>query len=525
MSHFGDFMEGVPVKISEKYIRPPRIELPYSVIESSQRSQTALENVNYYFKFEENVLGKLKELRSAKETKRNERRHRLQLLEEAKQKKLDAIAAVEAEERLKQLSVSEVSYPSTDEISEISPDDKTDNNCDTTLREQETQTTQPELAAQNDYNFPTCSTQQEPPLNILQPIQVQSNYQQNSLLDDPDPLQSLKMQSKAVQIPQYNPAYAKHHIDNLTYKDFENDTSSPFDNVELKTINEMELLAQVLQSQRDSSIECQQAPQYMPEQPYATVAGPNCATQAQIEGITYLPGAYIEQPIQGHPMMYTSPQHYPIHNGYYVPLDNSENVNMYMPNYQYYIQPNPYPVNTQYYSQPTEPSEINQVVPESTYIPQPYYFNYLQRPPVYQPAFIPNQATEINPNISTTSTQNTVKSRSRSVPDIVKELNEELARAKLRATERSYNASPAPKEVTRPSSSTERKERRSKRRTEQLPNPYEKLSDKLQSMCQKIHSMGFPLDRVARVCTLVGDNDKKVSLFSLLLVFSNSFLP
>jgi hypothetical protein len=34
-------------------------------------------------------------------------------------------------------------------------------------------------------------------------------------------------------------------VNGLDYSDFDNDTSSPFDNMELKTINEMEELAQV----------------------------------------------------------------------------------------------------------------------------------------------------------------------------------------------------------------------------------------------------------------------------------------
>ena len=47
----------------------------------------------------------------------------------------------------------------------------------------------------------------------------------------------------------FSPAYnIQNHvkINGLDYSDFDNDTSSPFDNMELKTINEMEELAQVL---------------------------------------------------------------------------------------------------------------------------------------------------------------------------------------------------------------------------------------------------------------------------------------
>ncbi|XP_059047993.1 uncharacterized protein LOC131843382 [Achroia grisella] len=503
MSYVMNHMDGVPVKISEKYKRPPRIDLPYSITDCPLRVEN-VENIKYCSTFERNVLSKIKELRSAKETKKNERRHRLQLLEEVKQKKLDAIAVAEAEEKLKQLSVSEVSYPSTDEISALSPDDKPEQACDITPTQES-----PEFSDAKDVPYPLTTTAAESPLNILQPIQVQSNSQQSSLLDDPDPLQELKMTAKITRIPYY-----KSNVDTLTFKDFENDTSSPFDNVELKTINDMELLAQVLQSQRDSSTSCN--PQmYIPEQGYTVV--PNCASQSQLEGVTYLPNSYTEQPIHGPTSVYSSEQ-YPVPNGYYILGDNScdntvamDNRNMYMPNYQYYSPNNQFPANTNYYStQLPATSEANQAPNGSTYIPQPYYFNppdTLQYSPT-RPYNVAHNKNTDNQNSSVTS-QSTMKSRSRSVPDIVKELDEELASAKLRANERSYNASPAPKAIPQTSKSGKKEDKRS-RRKEQLPNPYDKLPAKLQGICQKIHGMGFPLDRVARVCSLLGDNDKKV---------------
>lgn len=510
MSHFGDFMDGVPVKISEKYKRPLRYDLPYAVNECPTRAQDVVDSANYSCTFEKNVLAKLKELRNAKETKKNERRHRLQLLQEAEQKRLDAIAAAEDEERLKQLSVSEVSYPSTDEISALSPDEKADKNCDNTTHIDNN----PDHANVSiNINYPSTSIATESQLNILQPILVKAHHQENSLLDDPDPLQNLILNTKITKMPH------NRNIDTLTFRDFENDTSSPFDNVELKTINDMELLAQVLQSQKDSGTSCHPQQSYAPEQGYTIT---NCASQAQLEGVTYLPTTYLEQPIQGQNMMYNSPQHYPMSNGYYIPAD-TENVNMYMPNYQYYVPTNPYPPVEPYYGTqlPTTSGDINHAPNGSTYIPQPYYFQYPHVPVSYQPANAPetynavaqNENTE--QNAVTAGAQNTVKSRSRSVPDIVKELNEELA--KLRMSERSYNASPAPKaaaqppQVVTPTTSEKKQEKRSRKKSEHLPNPFDKFSSRLQDMCRKIHGMGFPLDRVARVCTLVGDNDKKVS--------------
>lgn len=498
MSHFGDFMDGVPVKISEKYKRPPRIEVPYSVFESPLRAQNVVDTAKYCSTFENNVVAKLKELRSAKETKKNERKHRLQLVEEAKQKKLDALAVAEEEDRLKQLSVSEVSYPSTDEISALSSDEKTEKNCDIT-----TNTDNTAVIKTTEHNYPTCSNPTDSQMNILQPIQVKPiNYPEASLLDDPisDPLQNLKLNAKINRAPY------SHNVETLTYRDFEQDTSSPFDNVELKTINDMELLAQVLQSQRESSISCD--PIYIPNQNYATA---NCGSQAQIEGVTYIPNQYMtDQSMQAPSMMYASPQHYPT-NGFYNPVDME---NMYMQNFQYYSPNNTYPVD-HYYSNITNTGEV---IPNgATYIPQPYYYEYPQVPIQYQqPAYEYKNEEQSVKQIETpenvVKVQNTVvKSRSRSVPDIVKELNDEIVLAKQRANERSYNPSPTPKSVPQPSSSSGKKlEKKHRRKPEQLPNPYEKLSQPLQSMCQKIHGMGFPLDRVARICTLVGDNDKKV---------------
>lgn len=492
MSHFGDFMDGVPVKISEKYKRPPRIELPYTVNECPIRAQNAVDSANYCTTFESNVLAKLKELRSAKETKKNERRHRLQLLEEAKQKKLDAIAVAEDEQRLKQLSVSEVSYPSTEEISALSPDEKAEKTCDIPAITDNTNET-----TINDAKFPVCSNPTDSQMNILQPVQVKCNYQENnSLMDDPisDPLQNLRLHSKVKAVP-----YSR-NVEALTFRDFENDTSSPFDNVELKTINEMELLAQVLQSQLESSNSCNQQQRNVTDMYYGV---PNCSSQAHVEGVAYMPNTYAEQPGQGPSMMYAAPQHYPT-NGYYI---STENENMYMPNYQYYV-PTPYQTVNPYYQMPTT-SDV-QGLNGSMHMTLPYYCQHPQVPVDQPPTYnmpVENQESHI-------SSQNTIKSRSRSVPDIVRELNLEIDLAKQRVNELSLNTSPTPKSIPHPvpTSSGKKEERRHRKKSEQLPNPYDKLSPKLQEMCKNIHGMGFPLDRVARICTLVGDNDKKVSI-------------
>lgn len=508
-------MDDVPVKISEKYKRFPKIDLPYSINECITRAQKVVDianAANFSCTFERNVLSKIEELKNAKETKKNERRHRLQLLQEAEQKRLDAIAAAEEEERLKQLNVSEVSYPSTDEIGVLAPEEKADKDCDNITSEANT----PEkIEVSTNIDLPPVTVVTEPPLNILQPTLVTSHYSENNLLDDPDPLQNFKLNNKITRIT-HNP-----NIDMLTFRDFENDTSSPFDNVELKTINDMELLAQVLQSPKESAVNCQQ-PTYVVDQSYSL---PNCASQAQLEGTAYLPATYMEQPIQGPSMMYNTPQPYPMSNGYYI-SNNADDVNMYMPNYQYYVPSTSYQTMDTYYgNQLPMTSDIGQVPNDSSYIHQPYYYQYPQLPVQYQTSNtaiyntpVLNENTEKN---LTTASQNTIKSRSRSVPDIVRELNDELE--KLKMNERSHNTTPVSKNTqdkqTEPkqSPSHKNKNRINKMKTVQLPNPFDKLQTHLQDVCKKIHRMGFPLDRVARVCTIVGESDKKIIEFLLIV--------
>lgn len=145
--------------------------------------------------FESVALAKVRELRDAKLA----RRQRRQLWHEAR---LEARERAQGHEELarslQQLSVTRVRYPSAEDV------------------------TAPPSPA------------------LLQPQLVTRPLHP---LDDPDPLYPLRLCSEKYRVPQYP------DVDKLTYSDFENDNSSPFDNIELKTINDMELLAEVLQSQ------------------------------------------------------------------------------------------------------------------------------------------------------------------------------------------------------------------------------------------------------------------------------------
>lgn len=47
-----------------------------------------------------------------------------------------------------------------------------------------------------------------------------------------------------------------------------------------------------------------------------------------------------------------------------------------------------------------------------------------------------------------------------------------------------------------------------------LPDPFPELSFQEQQFSRHISEMGFPLPRVSRVCQLLGDDDKKVTIFT-----------
>lgn len=566
-----DYMDGVPVKISEKYKPPPIITLPYGIIESTTKSSEVVESINYDFSLENNVLKKLIEWQNARETERNERNHRLQLLEEAKQREQDLKAATENEERLKQLSISEVSYPSTEEISEISPDDMEESkpqenptvpvnhNCEQTQMCQ--QITNPEGHTENTISYGNCMVNmyssnqylESSKPDILQPTPVSPHRTcaPTNLLDDPDPIQQFQqsISNKSHHKLSYiRPSYMKNNVDNLTFSDFENDTSSPFDNMELKTINDLELLAQVLNTNqsivhhtnKDESygkqpMLSQSSNGFTPTQTYS-------ATHSTNNADVYSPkSAYANntQDLSSTIVPYTfTPGSMAMNNSYYDSSGNKlssfsqtgmTNVGQYYaPDYGYTVS------NTMFQQIPNVSgySQINdKVIPhngqsegnldisneggnqfnQSVNNPYEYYGNYAFYPAAtfstYSPPVnvIPNEEVKEEP-------RKTIGSRSRSVPDIVRELDEEVAEARQRARDRSHNCSPA----LQPVAVKPQPERLSSQ--EELPDIFPDLAPNLQSMCKHISAMGFPLTRVARACDRIGVDDKKVIISSTFIL-------
>lgn len=100
------YMEGVPVKISEKYKPPPKISLPQSIVQRLQSSDV-LDQTNYDFSLERNVLVKIAEWKSVRSREQRDRRERIRQRQLERQQISD--------ERQKQL-LTAVSYPSAEDF-------------------------------------------------------------------------------------------------------------------------------------------------------------------------------------------------------------------------------------------------------------------------------------------------------------------------------------------------------------------------------------------------------------------------
>lgn len=105
-------MEGVPVKISERYKPPPKISLPQSIVQRLL-STDVLEQTKYDFNLERNVLVKIAEWKSVRNRDQTERRDRMRQRQLERQQMVD--------ERQKQL-LTAVSYPSAEDLSDDEPE-------------------------------------------------------------------------------------------------------------------------------------------------------------------------------------------------------------------------------------------------------------------------------------------------------------------------------------------------------------------------------------------------------------------
>lgn len=275
--------------------------------------------------------------------------------------------------------------------------------------------------------------------------------------------------------------------------DFESDTSSPFDNMELKSINDLEELAQVLKSDRTAH--------NFPTYPNTTLYQGSGNYNSESKSYGNLPTnirSYTDYS-QGNSAAYgqnrntavtQQPTYSQITNSY------SQISSSYNPTYSQYN--NPY-ISASTFQVPTN------------YTPNVNGYLYNIPPQMTSQIQLSHSNNPYDP-------YNMQKSNCKSVPDLVKSLEKELDSTRLNDTVETSRHSISSSYFTttdvpvpaRPKS-TDTLYRKTKLK-DVMSDPLEKLSGDQKNICTNVSMMGFPLDRVVRVCGIIGCDQKKVSL-------------
>lgn len=524
-------MDGVPVKISEKYKPPPKVTIPQAVTNRlSNLSDNYYDSpqLSYSFQLEKQVIKKLAEWKKVRETERENRRERIRLYElqkcrdnEAKQKQL----------------LTAVSYPNAEDLSSSSSEND-DEEGDKPVENAVVKVTD----HPNPHHVRQCFD------TILQPTVA-------------SPLDS----TYSTYSPSSNFIPSK-----INYSDFENDTSSPFDNIELKTINDLDILAQVLNdTQKHSAAEAgtskiisvedsQPTPSKLPSEHApsvpSTVSSPSIVSESSKgfeqpssnigisqSNVAQDPNFYYNSLVSQTQALHFQQQH-PQQHPHHQHHQHQQHHNQYMMNYSTGAHHNNpiNPISTDlYFNYNTLPDARN----NHNYLYGNYntpqtlslnscadvgmanntnkYNNYPNR------GFLNNFNCDsrydmqqiINDGIASAGYENRLepndnnapKSKSKSVPDILKELKDEIRDSELRRTRNNSqtiddhskrNSADSAKSLPSPNQSS--------RSSSTSSTSFMKLSPSSQKLAKNISFMGFPLERVSKIAELYGNDDKKI---------------
>lgn len=432
------YTDNIKVKISERYKPPPRINTAMSYSQRLTLNKQTQDNMpTYEFSLENTVLVKMKEWKNARIQASQERQLKLEKCREEVKKK--------EQERIEQETLEKVEAKTGNETAAAVTN--INNNFINTP------TTVPFAVSGTNTNdsYTNYSTAN----SILQPTQVSNSY--SSILT-PIPLQTYDKQQFSSKKDDKSP---------FNISDFENDTSSPFDNMELKSINDMEELALVLnRGEQDLNINTPSYPIYQSVQPSVqTNITPSSQSYTGYVGNQYsynIPNSYITP----------ATSNYSHTNGYYYPSD---------------------------------------MISASQSVRAPYS---LAKTNTIDYGY--------NPMVQGSSLESK-KSNCKSVPDIVNALETELENiqvSNIKPPDGFIRSSGSPQ--PRPKS-TDEVYSILKKKPNESENLLSSLSKSEQELCRSISSMGFPIPRVARVCKLMGSDQKRVSLFFFNKIISTLF--
>ncbi|KAI8046082.1 ubiquitin-associated protein 1 [Drosophila gunungcola] len=430
-------MDDVPVKVVERYKPPPAIfHLPQTTLNrlSQFREDFYADHPDYQYdgQLERAVVSQAHRWRQLRRQQREERASRQERRKEAGQR------ALEAKQRE---MLGAVDYPSTEDLSSDTEEEEKEQTPPTT----ESQDSPPDAKSTGVCNFH----------NILQPTILSTT-------------------------PVASPQTLHKRNSSLNYADFEyNMNSTPFDNIELKTINDLDILAQVLHQTQLEERRDQQQQENRPEeeQPHRDVPVPVELTmttleetKATLDSVNF----HVHCDDEGR----CESNHIPATPHLTPVFSATAQQQLHKPeHYQFYHIQGHQPL----YS-PQQHTFQHQTNTDN------YYFNGFGTPNHLMAPPAPSSVLTLS------KSEDEATTKSRSVPDILRELKTELQQAEKRRTRlHSHNEEQQPKmEVA-----VDR-------------NSFRELAGPAQKMAQRISSMGFPLERVAKVVSLCGIDDKKI---------------
>lgn len=403
-----NYINGVPVKISEKYKPPVKIQLNQNIGQRLVNANNDINQIqlpNYEFSLEKNILAKLTEWQRVRQQQNCDRKERIRKRQQEHQRNI--------EEKQKQM-LTAVSYPNADDLS--SDDEHESSNDSTTTRKENEQTVS---------SIPSTPGHFSPPNhfdNILIPTVIPEQYTMNK-------------RAPGVLTPRFN---------KINYSDFENDTSSPFDNVELKTINDLDILAQVLKVNTTISDGNKIS---IRNEPIQSKDG----NQNQVHSTTNTHSAGNEQGYQNtyHVQQQTFSTQYPIIDNYYNQMQfiNSGQTQTNEQAFNYAA----HPYSNQQHNFPNKNLQHHQFMEYSKTNNAYFYHNGGNKDsPVnnylYQNNSVNNRSdsNELHSKLAFQTQQaelSHIRSKSKSVPDIVQELNDELKNSQRKRTRNNSQSS------------------------------------------------------------------------------------
>lgn len=540
------------MKISEHFKPPPKITLPQSVlnrlaqVDSGRRLQST--TANYDFELESTVLKRLSEWRVAKEKERYERDERVRV------KELERTRLAEEEQKRK---LNQISYPNTDDLSSASEGEVSDEENDESspsgsseerLRENNTTSVVSSMAGHlNKFDTILMPT-------VLPDVATSAIVSTEKMIDSNTPL-NFSIPKNTNLLNNNNSIYSK-----INYSDFENDTSSPFDNMELKTINDLDILAQVYNldicnsgSERspgesnesdtkmkenheetmfknqttESSVG--QKESVTPQQPYQVQSQYPSAAYSQNSGQVNQTSDYYKSFSSYHynygqfvPSSAASDASFmPVDSRFFGQYTSPAGTSYQQPVQSQYHQPysqgpvgsyNYYPYTSSSNASATQSTYANAYFYNSAYghqSPSTHNYNYSGHTNTATAAEVPSAgyiqgASGSEPfNPEAAEEPSSMKSKSKSVPDIVRQLDEEVKDSALRRTRNNSQSVVDDKQQDK-DKSVEKSE------SAQNFTLYNQLSPTDQILVKSIGSMGFPLERVAAVLLRIGSDDKKI---------------